>query len=269
MVITLLFAGCSSKSGSPGPHAGTVDVLYAGSLVSLMKEVKPAFDSAEGGNLQGVAGGSDQLANDIKSKAKRADVFISAATAPNDQLMGAANGGWESWYATFATAPLVIAYNPKSSFAHDLQTKPWTEVITQPGFRMGSTDPALDPKGKLAEKALQEAGIPATKLETFPEQDLVAKLTGADLDAGFFYSSEAADAHLPTISLGDIHLGATYTISALNNGPNADGAQDFVKFLLGNQGKTLLTKYGLVLTPIKVTGNTQDVPSDLRSTLGT
>lgn len=267
MIITLLFAGCS-KSGSAGPHAGTVDVLYAGSLVSLMNDVKPAFDSTQGGNLQGVAGGSDELANEIKNKAKQADVFISAATAPNDQLMGAANGGWESWYATFATAPLVIGYNPKSSFAHDLQTKPWTEVIAEPGFRMGSTDPALDPKGKLAEQALQDAGIPSTKLETFPEQDLVAKLTGADLDAGFLYSSEAADAHLPTISLGNTHLGATYTISVLNNGPNPAGAQDFVNFLLGSRGKALLTQHGLVITPIKVTGNSHDVPSGLRSTLG-
>ena len=47
---------------------------------------------------------------------------------------------------------MVIGYNPTSKFATDLQaasngSKPWYQVLEEPGLRLGRTDPALDPKG--------------------------------------------------------------------------------------------------------------------------
>ena len=46
-------------------------------------------------------------------------MFVSASPAVNATLEGAANGNWVSWYATFATTPLVLGYNPTSKFAAD------------------------------------------------------------------------------------------------------------------------------------------------------
>ncbi|HEX3982990.1 MAG TPA: substrate-binding domain-containing protein, partial [Acidisoma sp.] len=87
---------------------GTVNVLYAGSLVNLMEHgVGPAFDKATGGKFRGYAGGSNKLANEIKGKLIPADVFISANPKVNDDLMGAANGNWVDWYVGFAQSPLV------------------------------------------------------------------------------------------------------------------------------------------------------------------
>ena len=58
---------------------GTVNVLYAGSLVNLMEHgIGPAFDQSGGGRFQGYAGGSNGLANQIKGQLRRGDVFISA-----------------------------------------------------------------------------------------------------------------------------------------------------------------------------------------------
>jgi molybdate/tungstate transport system substrate-binding protein len=46
---------------------GTVNVLYAGSLVSLMERgVGPAFTKASGDQFRGYAGGSNKVANEIK-----------------------------------------------------------------------------------------------------------------------------------------------------------------------------------------------------------
>jgi len=260
-------ASASSASGGPAP-AGTVRVLYAGSLVNLMKDVGPAFDQADGGSLQGESAGSDALVNEIKGKVKQADVFISASTSANSGLMGGKNGDWESWYASFASAPLVIAYNPKSKFANDLKTKPWAEVVKEPGFTLGSTDPKLDPKGKLAAKALRIEKISTDKIKVFPEEQLLARLASGNLDAGFFYSSEAKDDKLPTVSLGGIHLAATYTVSVLNRAPNASGGQAFVKYLLSAPGKALVTRHGLTLQSVTVAGTTSAIPGDLRPELG-
>src|SRR6266702_4689319 len=129
--VTVLVAGCSSSSTStstPSSSArgsGKVQVLYAGSLVNVMeKTVGPAFSSETGYTYQGRGAGAVQLANQIKAKTLRGDVFISASPGPDKSLEGAANGDWVSWYSTIGTSALVLAYNPSSKFADDLKTKP-------------------------------------------------------------------------------------------------------------------------------------------------
>lgn len=263
----------SSSSSSSAPSSaitasGPVKVAYAASLANLMEhDVSPAFDKATGADFQGNAAGSTQLVSEIKGKVKQADVFISASTDANTGLMGAANGGWEAWYATFATAPLVIAYNPNSKFAADIKSKPWNQVITESGFKMGSTDPKLDPKGKLAAQALTKDGIASSAVQVFPEEQLVGRLQSGQLDAGFFYSSEAAELNIPTVPLGDIKLQATYTVSVLNNAADTDAGIAFVQYLLGDQGKALMTEHGLQLLPVKVTGDAGSVPPPLKTLL--
>jgi molybdate/tungstate transport system substrate-binding protein len=138
--------------------AGTVNVLYAGSLVNVMEHgFAPAFDRATGDQFQGFAGGSNGLANQIKGRLRRGDVFISANPNVNSGLMGASNGDWVNWYVSFAQSPLVIGYNPSSRFAADFKSKPWYQVLQEPGIRIGRTDPKLDPKGALTLQLMREA----------------------------------------------------------------------------------------------------------------
>jgi len=255
-----------------------VDVLYAGSLVTIMEDaVGPAFDGASGYTYSGFSAGSDALASDIKGQTQVGDVFISASPKVNTTLEGSANGSWVSWYTTFATSPLVIGYNPSSTFASELTTKPWYQVITEPGFLLGRTDPSTDPKGKLAAEALDQAatsaGVPAlsqlaqSTTGVYPEETLVGRLQSGQLDAGFFYAAEAKAANIPTVSLAPIDLGAQFTVTVLNRAPHSAAAEAFVSFLLGAQGRAILEHDGLTLvSPPTVTGS-QDVPKSLRSTL--
>ena len=265
---TAASSGTSTTSSSTVSASGPVKVAYAASLANLMEhDLGPAYDKATGGSFEGDAAGSTQLVTEIKGKVKQADVFISASTDANNGLIGAANGGWESWYATFATAPLIIAYNPDSKFAADLKSKPWNQVITESGFKMGSTDPKLDPKGKLAAQALTKDGIASSAVQVFPEEQLVGRLQSGQLDAGFFYSSEAAELNIPTVKLADINLQATYTVSVLNKAPDADSGIAFVQYLFSDSGKSLMTKHGLQLQPIKITGDSGSVPPQLKTLL--
>ena len=152
----LLAAGLLSAPAASA--AGKVNVLYAGSLVNLMEHgVGPAFDKASGDTFQGYAGGSSGLANQIKGKLRQGDVFVSASPKVNDSLMGAANGDWVSWYVTFAQSPVVIGYNASSKFAADFKSKPWYQVLQEPGIKIGRTDPKLDPKGALTVTLMQQA----------------------------------------------------------------------------------------------------------------
>jgi molybdate/tungstate transport system substrate-binding protein len=288
-----LAAGCSSSSssstsggsggaGSPSAAAagsGPVNVLYAGSLVNMMqKQAGPDFNKATGYTVNGFSAGSKDLATEIKGKVHQGDVFISASPKVNASLKGAANGNWVSWYATYATSGLIIGYNPGSKFAADLKSKPWYQVITESGFRLGFTDPATDPKGVLSAEALNGTAaskhLPALKTlasdtsDVFPEETLVGRLQSGQLDAGFFYTSEAIAAKIPTVPLTGEDLKATYTVTVLNNAPHEAAAEAFVSYLLGPNGQRILNQDGFTLiTPPKVTGS--GVPAGLNGVLAT
>ena len=275
----LLAAACSSSSKAAttttvaARGSGAVAVLYAGSLVDLMNnQVGPAFKTATGYTFDGIAGDSGDLATEIKGGVHQGDVYISANPAVDLKLEGAANGDWVSWYATFATSPLVLGYNPKSKFASDLMTKPWYDVLTEPGILIGRTDPATDPKGALAVMALDSAAannnLPAVAAigtatsNVYAETDLVGRLQAGQLDVGFFYAAEAKAATIPTVPLTGQSLHATYTITVLRNPPDEAGALAFVRYLVGGGATPALMADGFdLITPPSTTGT--GVPASL------
>jgi molybdate/tungstate transport system substrate-binding protein len=258
--------------------SGPVDVLSAGSLQDLLQQqVAPAFHRATGYTLNNTSMGSDAIASGIEGGTLQGDVFISASPTVNKTLEGSANGNWVSWYASFGTSPLVLGYNPSSKFARDLKTKPWYDVIDQPGFLIGRTDPATDPKGVLAVTALDQAAkahdMPALKAiatstsNVYPETSLVGQLQAGQLDAGFFYGVEAAAADIKTVPLSGTKLAGVYTITILNRAPHEAAARAFVAFLLHKDGHSILAKNGIVaISPLRVTGRSA-VPKDVKDLL--
>lgn len=262
---------CLSWSGAPPTlaatpaapstsyHAGSpVDVLYAGSLIAVMEDhIGPGFHAVTGDGFEGFSDGSTALATDIKGRLRPADVFISASPSVDLTLEGKANGGWLSPAAvkTFAYSYLLIGYDPDSRFAHQLETEPWYKVVGEKGFTLGRTDPATDPKGVLADTALDQAaaryhepGLKKIATETsniFPETDLVGRVQAGDVDAGFFYGVEAKAAKIPTVPLRGFNLHATYTVAIVNHAPHAAAARAFVDYLLGSSGSQILDQEGL------------------------
>lgn len=319
LLMGVLLAACGANTidygNPPTPTAAPkskVSVAYAGSLVNLMeKKVGPAFTQATGYPYLGEGKGSSALANEIKGKIRFPDVFISAAPAVNTTLMGAANGSYVSWYAPFIRSSLVIGYNPNSKFAADFKaaasgSKTWYQVLEEPGIRIGRTDPALDPKGvrtiimtELAQTYYKQPGLsgkilgaPNNTSQIFPEEELVARLTSGQLDAGFFYLNEAVDASISYVTLpaqinmGDPSLNSdyaratytdpktgavtkgsaiVYTITILNTSKNKAGAIAFVQFLLSKQGRAFFTSDGLSSVTPKVSGDIAAVPPQLQS----
>lgn len=226
ILFSLLLAACGSTTSNSSPTAPSatkskISVLYAGSLVNLMeKQVGPAFSQATDYPYEGEGKGSTALANEIKGRLRTPDIFISASAAVDEGLMGADNGSYVSWYAPFIRTSLVIGYNDRSKFATDLQaaangSKPWYQVLEEPGLRLGRTDPALDPKGartiilmELAQQYYNQPnlsqkilGSPENASQIFPEEELVARLGSGQLDAGFFYLNEVKEQNLPYITL--------------------------------------------------------------------
>ncbi|HVB06067.1 MAG TPA: extracellular solute-binding protein [Acidimicrobiales bacterium] len=267
-------------AGASAARSGPVSVYYAASLQDIMEQhVGPRFEQATGYGFTGFSGASGTLANEIKGGIARGDVFVSANAATNNILEGARNGNWVSWYLAIANSPLVLGYNPHGAFAAALKSEPWFKVVTRPGFRIGRTDPAVDPKGKLTVQAITAAvqvygstalnAITTTSSDVYPEASLVGELQSGQLDAGFFYASEAKGAGIPVVKLGKLFLAATYTVSVLRNAPDEKGAEAFVKYLLSKPGVALMRKEGLTVVKPRLIGPLASVPRSLRHLIPT
>ncbi|WP_042272039.1 extracellular solute-binding protein [Paraburkholderia heleia] len=275
--------GAMGASANAFADESDVNVLYAGSLVNLMeKSVGPAFEKETGLHFKGYAAGSNKIANEIKGKLRRGDVFISASPKVNASLMGEANGNHVTWYVNFAESPLLIGYNPKSRFASDFRTKKWDQVLQEPGIRLGRTDPKLDPKGAFTVELMTKAaqaynqpdlvektlGAPENPEQVLPEETLVGRLQSGQLDAGFFYSTETSDLKIPAIHPApELKIKANYTLTILNDAPNSAGAARFVNFLLSAQGRKLLAGHGVDVTRPAVNGQTQAIPPSVQAVI--
>ena len=255
-------------------------MIYAGSLSKLMEDdIGPAFQRATGYSFQGFSGGSGEDAKEIKGKVRKLDVFVSASAEADSELQGAANGGWVSWYSTFATTPLVLGYDPSSRLGKELAAgKPWYDALGEHGIRVGRTDPKLDPKGALTVQAVEAAASKLRKpaleralasFPVFPETALVGRLQSGQLEAGFFYAIEASVAHIPTVSLAPATKTAAYTVTILNHAPDQAGAEAFVRYLLRASTASTLTASGLTpLAPAKLSGEARAVPAGVRASAG-
>ncbi|MGA8295724.1 MAG: substrate-binding domain-containing protein [Acidimicrobiales bacterium] len=273
LAATTLAVGITAGFANATQKRGDVDVLYAGSLLRLMEtRFGPAFDKASRYRFVGFAAGSTELANEVKASVRTGDVFVSASPTADLALEGKANGAWVSWYASFASSPLVLGYDPHGRFASALRSRPWYDVVTKAGFHVGRTDPTLDPKGVLTVTAIRETAqktgdrkllsILKTDSGVFPEETLLGRLEAGQLDAGFFYLDEARAAGIPTISLAPVALSATYTVTVLTRAPHEQAAIAFVRYLLGHSGRSILIAGGLdPRTPAIVRGT--HVPSAL------
>jgi molybdate/tungstate transport system substrate-binding protein len=276
-VVSLTASSCTGAPVATSPKGrGTVEVLYAASLLRLMEQtLGPAFSSDSGYRFSGVAGGSIELAHEIASGLRRGDVFISASADADAVLGGATGGHFVSWYVDFARAPLVLGYDPHSAFAPALRRGPWYRVVTSPGFRLGRTDPQLDPKGRLTVTAIDEAGaitgdahlraLLTSSDNVFAEESLLGRLEASQLDAAFLYLNEARAAEIPTIALSPVSPSTTFTVTILARAPDAPGARAFVRFLLGSEAHGAFRSVGIkAIDPPRSHG--QGVPVGLYAT---
>ncbi|HWF79788.1 MAG TPA: extracellular solute-binding protein [Streptosporangiaceae bacterium] len=241
--VGLAAVGCSSSSSSgksPGSSgsstsakpSGTANVAYAASLAFLNeKVVSPAFTSAEGFKYAGMANASGALEQEIAAGEIHPDVFESVG---GDNIVPL-EPKFTKWYVQYASTQIVVAYNPKSKYASQFKAiatgkEPLKNLYTlmqKPGFKLGRTDPNIDPQGRafifMLELATMKYHLPADTVskilggaalanpkspQIFAEASLDSTLQSGQLDAASAYINQAVELHLPYIKLpADINLG--------------------------------------------------------------
>jgi molybdate/tungstate transport system substrate-binding protein len=233
--IGLAAAGCSSSSSpsstsstsapSSAKHSGTVNVAYASSIQYLNEKIAgPAFTKDEGYTYSGRSGASGELESNIAAGEISPNVFESVGGDNITPL----EPKFTTWYIQYASTQIVVAYNPNSKYASDFKayangSKPLSGLFTlmqTPGFKLGRTDPNIDPQGRafiyMLELAQTHYNLPADTVskilgtsdfgtanssQIFAESSLDATLQSGQLDASSAYLNQAIQLHLPYITL--------------------------------------------------------------------
>jgi molybdate/tungstate transport system substrate-binding protein len=279
-------AGCALV-GLPfhAEELAALDVSYAGSMGSMIEgPVKTTVARVLKLEMHGRGLGSSALAQLIVGGNIRSDVFIPVTPGP---IMTVLRAGKADMAFPVAHTEMVIAYSPKSKFAAKLEASskgktPWWEILQEPGFRFGRTDPVSDPQGRniiftmmlvakiykqpgLAEKIL---GLTINEQQIFTEPTVQARLQSGELDAASAYKIQPGPFNLPYITLPqeinlsgqnvrtehpDISLtvgGKTYQpepliyyAAALKDAPNNKGAAAFVEWLKGPEAQDIFKRF--------------------------
>jgi molybdate/tungstate transport system substrate-binding protein len=215
----------SSSSPSSAKHSGTVNVAYASSIQYLNEKiVGPAFTKDQGYTYSGRGGASGELESNIASGEISPNVFESVGGDNITPL----EPKFTTWYIQYASTQIVVAYNPNSKYASDFKayangSKPLSGLFTlmqTPGFKLGRTDPNIDPQGRafiyMLELAQTHYNLPAGTVskilgtsefgtanssQIFAESSLDATLQSGQLDASSAYLNQAIQLHLSYITL--------------------------------------------------------------------
>ncbi len=228
LALSLVAGACTNPAGrrAGATTGGTASLAAAGSLEGVIQSrLQPAFARSSGDHLVAKFAGSTALAQMIKD----------GELAPGDFLSigeGAIRALWPGrarYSLTIATDPLVLAYSPKSRYASQLDQirlhrRPLADlfkVLESPGFRLGRTDPNLDPQGGyfilMFELATRLYHLPADTVarilgvtkatptgssgQIVDEDALATDIASGTFDAGSEFLTEARQYHLEYIKL--------------------------------------------------------------------
>lgn len=309
----VLVLGAGLGAGGIGAVAAAssplANVASAGSLQLLMDHyLGPAFTRSTGDQYQGEAAGSLGLAQEILGGELHPNVFVPIGQAPMKLLQPR----FTTWAVRFAASPLVLAYYPGGPHSAELKRiaqgklpiRDLFTLLATPGFRLGRTDPAVDPQGQafemmvqLAEKHLHvsrataaaDLGGSGAAAQIFSETSLEPTLQAGQLDAASAFLPQAIQLHLPYIALpssidfGDPADAKSYAQASLTvapgqtvhgslldleasvlKGADQPAADAFVRFLLTAEGRRLLHREGYELLRPSLLGKVSAVPKEVR-----
>lgn len=252
----LLLAACGTKP-SPTPTADVkqepapappVEIIasVAASLADAMKEIQPAFETANPSiKLRFNFGSSGALQQQIEQGAP-ADLFVSAATGPVDTLVK------KDLIAQSAVKNLVtnkvVLIRGKSAEA---VVKTWDDLKSDQVKKIAIGNPAHVPVGQYSKAVLEKLNLwGAVEKQLVLGEDVRQVLNfveSGEVQAGIVYSTDAAVSQKVVVlaeAPAGSHKPVIYPMAVLKDSKNATQAGVFADYLLSPKGMEVLKKYG-------------------------
>lgn len=250
--VTILVGGCRGADDG----AQSLTVFAAASLTEAFTELGTHFEAAHPGmTVTFNFAGSQQLAQQLGQGAP-GDVFASANA---QQMALVVENGRIAPDApvTFARNRLVVIF-PTDNPA-DLQALP---DLAWPGVRLVLAEAAV-PVGRYTLDFLDKAAADATLGPAFHDgvlanvvsyeqnvRTVFTKVALGEADAGIVYSSDVVGTGSEAVAQiaipDELNVSATYPIAPLADAQRPFLAQQFIDFVLSDEGQAILASYGFI-----------------------
>ncbi|WP_243059219.1 molybdate ABC transporter substrate-binding protein [Nocardioides sp. SR21] len=236
LVLPLVAACGSDDDGS----STTLTVYAAASLTASFEEIAAEFEAEHDGvEVRLSFGGSSDLVTQIQGGAP-ADVFASADTANMDKLVDDdLTGADPQGFATNTLEIVVPPGNPAGITSF--------QDLAKPGLNLVVCAPAV-PCGAASQQVAENAGVTLSPVsEEQSVTDVLAKVTSGEADAGLVYVTDvqAAGDDVEGVEFPESDsVVNTYPIAPVEDSGEADLAEEFVQFVLGDTGQGVLADFG-------------------------
>jgi molybdate transport system substrate-binding protein len=251
--------------------SGELIVFAAASLTDAFNEIAQNFATAHpGSRITYNFAGSQQLAQQLGQGAP-ADVFASANASQMNVAIEAGRvvSGTQHIFVHNRLVVIYPADNPGGiSTLQDL---------ANPGLKIVLAASEV-PVGGYSLQYLEKASASPDFATTYSEtvlanvvsyeanvRSVLAKVQLGEADAGIVYSSDItqdAAADVGKIDIPDeLNVLAAYPIAPIADAPNPELAQAFIEYVSGEEGQTVLAKYGFIPT---ISTATDDAPDATR-----
>ena len=314
-------AGCSSSPGSsssssvpaspassPASSAaarGTLTVFGAGTLSTPFTAEIAAFTKANPGvTVHSQFGASGNMIKEVTQVGQPDDVLGVADYSLLRKKMSDPSKPHATWYLGFVSNQITLAYTSHSKGAGQLTAANWYKVVSQPGVRIGRSNPSADPSGyqflqmlQLAQGYYHDPGLSAAVLKNSPdssvaetETSLLAALQSGQIDYLAIYKSNALEEHLkyialpPQVNLSDQAMASSYGKVTVNagslgnltakpiiygltipsNAPNPALAEKFIAFVVGPQGQAIMSANGFTVISPALASSQAGEPASLQ-----
>jgi molybdate transport system substrate-binding protein len=241
--LAVLACAALATAACGGGEERGITVSAASSLTDAFTEIGAAFEQANRGvTVTFNFGPSDGLATQINDRAP-VDVFASASPAWMDAVQDVGPGvSGRSDFASNQLAIIVPAGGPAAiDEIDDLARDGVQLVIAAEGV----------PAGDYAREALERAGILEGALDNVVSnaedvRAVVTAVASGEADAGIVYATDVTSDVADRVSLveipDDVNITATYPIAVVTGSEEADLAQRFVDYVLGD-GQRILAEH--------------------------
>lgn len=246
LALALILTACTTRPEASPAAPTEIVVSAAASMTDALREIQAGFEAENPTvKLKLNVGSSGTLQQQIEQGAP-ADLFISAAAGPMDNLVkkGLVE---QSAVKVLATNKVVLV---RGKAADDV-VKSWEDLTSDKVKRIAVGNPGHVPVGQYAKSVLERMNLwSAVEKRLVLGEDVRQVLNyveSGEVQAGIVYSTDAATS-AKVIVLAEApagsHAPVVYPMAVLKESRNGARARELALYLLSEKGKQVLAKYG-------------------------
>lgn len=254
ILASFALGGCTQQM-SPAASTRVVRILAASSLTDALTEAGTAFEGANSGvEIEECFAGSGQLKTQIENGAP-ADMFVCASAIEMDALSKKG--------LIVESSRAVLISNRLALIAPETNhLKVWGDLALSDIKRIAIANPASVPAGRYAKATLIRRNLwnAVRHKAVYGEnvRQVLKYVQAGDVDAGIVFRSDVAAKGsgvkiVEQAANGVDHVAIEYPIAVLRNAKNPGDSTKFARFLLSQDGQTILISHGFTSAASTVT----------------